>query len=164
MGLFSLLFGNNNVPQYPQIQSIYPQGATLQVRSGKLPTIQADKLVLKAGETCHYVDIAVMVTEKKLRKSQHIGGSFRILKGVTLHTGDTVNEPITEPEFTKGILCITNNRVVFVAKKNGFDKKTECLTAISAYPDGVDLQFGNKTYILLVNDGNLVKKVLDLVL
>ena len=164
MGLFSFLFGNNKVQQPPQIQSIYPHGAVLQVQSGKLPTIQADKLVLKKGEVCHFVDRAVIMTEKRLKKSQHMGGSYHIFKGTTLHVGDTVSEPIYEPEYTQGIFYITNKRTVFVATQNGFDKKVDDITAITPYADGIDLQCGSKTYILFLPDGNLVNTILKLII
>ena len=79
MGLFSFLFGNNYQPhRLPHLQSIYPQGAILKLQAGVLPIINADKLVLDTGEVCHFVDRAVIVTEKKCRESHHVGSSFRV--------------------------------------------------------------------------------------
>ena len=165
MGILSFLFGEGNQqPQPPQIQSIYPQGAILKLQSGVLPTIQADKLILGAGEICHYVDRAIIVTEKKCRQSQHQGGSFRIFSGAYYHTGGTISKPFTEPELTNGIFYITNKRMVFVARKNGFDKEIKKVTAITPYTDGIELQYGNKTYRLLVPDGDVPKHVLDLII
>ena len=165
MGLFSFLFGKktNQQQQFPQIQSIYPQGAILKLQSGVLPTIQADKLILSAGEKCHFVDRAIIVTERKCRHSKRNGGSFRIFSGAYYHTGETVSVPFTEPEYTNGIFYITNKRIVFVAQKNGFDKDIKKLTAITPYSDGIELQCGDKTYRLLVPDGDVPKHVLDLI-
>ena len=165
MGLLSFLFGGgNNQPQKPQIQSIYPQGAVLKLQSGVLPTIQADKIILGKGEACHYVDRAIIVTERKCRQSSHRGGSFRIFSGAYYHVGETDSKPYYEPEFTNGIFYITNKRIVFVAKKNGFDKEIAKLTAITPYSDGIELQYGNKTYRLIVPDGDVPKHVLDLII
>lgn len=165
MGILSFLFGGGNQPpQPPQIQSIYPRGAILKLQSGVLPTIQTDKLVLGIGEICHYVDRAIIVTEKKCRQSQHQGGSFRIFSGAYYHTGGTVSKPFTETELTNGIFYITNKRTIFVSRKNGFDKEIAKLTAITPYSDGIELQYGNKTYRLIVPDGDVPKHVLDLII
>lgn len=164
MGLFSFLFGKNNQRQSPQIQSIYPQGAVLKVQSGILPTIQADKIVLGKGEVCHFIERAIIITEKKIRTTKHVGGSYHFGGGFTMHSGDSVSTPTVEPEYTKGIFYITNQRVVFVATKNGFDKQIKKITAITPYSNGIDLQYGSKTYSLFLPDGDIAKHVLDLIL
>ena len=165
MGLLSYLFGGNSQPQQPpQIISIYPQPAVTKLMAGVLPVVTVDKIILGKGEVCHYVDRAVLMTEKKMRKSQHVGGSYRIFSGSYLHTGDTISEPVSEPDFTKGYFYITNKRTIFVASKNGFDKEIKRITAITPYSNAVDLQFGSKTYILFVPDGNVPKHVFDLLI
>ena len=165
MGLLSYLFGaKNQTQQPPQITSIFPQAAGTKLQAGVLPTVVVDKIILGKGEICHYVDRAVLMTEKKMRKSQHVGGSYRIFSGSYLHTGDTISEPVSEPEFTKGYFYITNKRTIFVAAKNGFDKEIKKLTAVTPYSNAIDLQYGSKTYILFVPDGDVPKHVFDLLI
>lgn len=69
----------------------------------------------------------------------------------------------TETLEFKGILYITNKRVILQCKDNGFDKLHRYLTAIKPYSNGIELQYGNKTYSLIVPDGALVNEVLRLV-
>ena len=85
-------------------------------------------------------------------------------KGYTAHLGHSESVPISEPEYTKGIFYITNERVIFVAKNHGFDKKIKNLTAITPYTDAIGLQFGSKTYNLLLPDGETPKLVLDMLI
>ena len=80
-----------------------------------------------------------------------------------MHTGDSTSVPITEPEYTKGILFITNKRIVFFAEKYGFDQKIEKLSAKKVYSDAITLQFGNKTYGLFVPNGDIPQAVIDLI-
>ena len=63
----------------------------------------------------------------------------------------------------QGILYVTNQRIVFQASEWGFDKMYRYLTAVTPYVDGCEIQFGNKSYNIIVADGNLLNKVLQLV-
>ena len=149
MGLFSYIFGKEPPIQPPVLVSILPPQAAQRIYAGMLPNLQADKLILNSGETCHFVDVAAIITEKKHYESRHDGASFRVFKGFTYHTGDTKSVPVVEPEYTKGILYFTGRRIVFVARKFGFDQKISKLTAVTPYTNGMELQFGNKTFTLL---------------
>ena len=51
-----------------------------------------------------------------------------------------------------------------MATKNGFDKQIKKITAITPYSNGIDLQYGSKTYSLFLPDGDIAKHVLDLIL
>lgn len=164
MGLFSYLFGKEPPIQPPVLVSILPPQAAQRIYAGMLPNLQADKLILNSGETCHFVDVAAIITEKKHYESRHDGASFRVFKGFTYHTGDTKSVPVVEPEYTKGILYFTGRRIVFVARKFGFDQKISKLTAVTPYTNGMELQFGNKTFTLLLPDGITAKAALDLIL
>ena len=63
----------------------------------------------------------------------------------------------------KGILYITNKRVVFQAQQNAFDKQHRYLSSIEPFSNAVVLQYGAKTFELIVPDGVLVNRVLKLV-
>ena len=63
----------------------------------------------------------------------------------------------------RGILYITNQRIVFQAKEWGFDKTYRYLTAITPYSDACEMQFGNKSYCMIVADGSVVNQVLQLI-
>ena len=164
MGFLSALLGIIPPEKPPQLDTIFPFGAVQKVRSGSLPTIQTDKIILSAGEVCHYVDVGAALTEKKRYHRVHSGGSYHMWKGYTAHLGHSESVPITEPEYTKGVFYITNLRVIFVAKNHGFDKRIKNLTAVSPYTDAIGLQFGSKTYNVLLPDGETAKMVLDMLI
>lgn len=74
-------------------------------------------------------------------------------------------KPIEHGELVqhRGILYVTNQRIVFQASEKGFDKTYRYLTAVTPYVDACELQFGSKTYNMYVDDGNLLYEVLQLV-
>lgn len=163
MGILSTLLGYIPPEQPPVLNSIFPAAAAQRIRNGKLPTIQADKIMLAQNEVCHFVEVGAAFTEKKRYQTVRTGGSYRVFKGYTAHLGQSQSVPVSEPEYTKGILYITNQRIVFVASKNGFDKKIKSLTAVTPYTDGIAFQFGSKSYTILLPDGNIANRVIDLI-
>lgn len=164
MGILANIFGYVPPEKEPKLTSIFPPQAAQKIQNGVLPTIQADKLVLVQNEICHFVDIGAAVTERKRYHSIRAGGSYRMFRGYTAHIGQSQSVPVSETVYTKGILYITNKRVIFVAKKNGFDKKLSQLTSISPYSNAIELQFNSKTYTILLADGSIANMVLNLLL
>lgn len=71
-------------------------------------------------------------------------------------------EDITQEE-TKGLVYITDKRVIFVADKNAFDKKLSTLTACVPYSNALKLQFGTKTYTLMVPDGRAMSNTINMI-
>jgi len=98
-------------------------------------------------------------------RSNSSGFSFRVCKGVTYRTGQRRGRPIEETytEKNKGLLYVTNKRIIFVSDKNAFDKKLKSLTAITPYSNAVQLQFSGKTYTVLVPDGGIVSTLVSLI-
>lgn len=162
--MFTQLLANyllhNNKP--PALQSILPTQASSLIYSGQLPDIVSNKLVLKQGEKCRYVEMGAIITQKKYSYRWNSGTSYKSLFGSRRYVGTGESIPAYELEFTKGLLYFTDKRVVFVAAKHSFDKKIDKLSAISEYSDGIILQFGDKAYILLLPDGIVAKAALDL--
>jgi len=150
----------------PDIPAKMPPGAVMEIQSGNLPIMNTTKLLLKRNEKCHYVERAILITEKIVRHTEGSsnGFSFRVCKGVTYRTGKFKGTPVEErfEEQTKGILYITSQRIVFVAEQNGFDKNYKYLTAVTPYTNGIKLQFGNKNYVLYLPDGVVANKVISL--
>lgn len=164
MGFFSKIFGTGGFENdpIPQLQTILPFVAVQKIQSGNLPVLQVDKLILKSGEICHFVDVGAIITDRKHYQSRRRGSSVRIAKGWAVHTGSSTSIPVTTAEVTRGVFYITNQRIVFVAKRHGFSQKLETLTAIVPYNNGVELQFGGKTYPIVLPDGGIAKTVIEL--
>lgn len=163
MGLIKDLFFPKTPAVPPTLTSILPYQAISKIEAGILPFIQADKIVLAKGENCHYVEMGAIITEEKHFESKRDGASYRLFSGCYYHAGESRSDPVYEEVYTKGILFITNKRVVFHASKHGFDQKLAKLTAITPYTNAITLQFGSKTYTLMLPDGELAEKVLKLI-
>ena len=166
MGLFSDLFSQNNSAD-EKIPAIMPAGALEQIRQGIIPTMRTDRIMLSDGEECHFSERAIIVTEKKRRRyvGRSNGFSFRVCRGVTYRTGQNRGTPIEETytEKNKGLLYVTNKRIIFVSDKNAFDKKLKSLTAITPYSNAVQFQFSSKTYTVMVPDGGIINSLISLI-
>ena len=161
MGFLDAIFGNNKPPK---INSILPLAAKNEIRAGRLPILNTDSLFLKRGEKIHYIDKAINLEIKTVKQYRHVGHSTPgLLKGNRWNVG--VAKPIEHSELVqhRGILYVTNQRIVFQSSEKGFDKAYRYLTAITPYVDACELQFGSKTYNMFVEDGNLLYEVLQLV-
>lgn len=164
MGFIKDLFFPKTPATPPLLTSILPHQAVLKIESGILPFIQADKIVLAKGENCHYVEMGAIITEEKHFESKRDGASFRLFDGCYYHAGESRSDPVYEEVYTKGILFITNKRVVFHAPKHSFDQKITKLTAVTPYTNAITMQFGSKIYTVLLPNGELAEKVLSMVL
>ena len=166
MGLFSDLFFKNNSAD-ENIPAIMPAGALDQIRQGIIPTMRTDRIMLSDGEVCHFSERAIIVTEKTRKRyvGRSNGFSFRVCRGVTYRTGQNRGTPIEETytEKNKGLLYVTNKRIIFVSDKNAFDKKLKSLTAITPYSNAVQFQFSSKTYTVMVPDGGIINSLISLI-
>lgn len=154
-------------PTIPTVPSILPDAAKLQISRGQLPMIQPNNLFLKNSEICCYVDRAIY--EKKIvnkrRRHRNRGYSLPGLFGGTrVHVGGGDTEYVDEVKYSpiKGILYITNHRIIFVSSGDGFDRKKADLVAVTPYSNCVELQFSKETLRLFVPDGDLLYTVLRL--
>lgn len=149
------------------ITSILPDIAVNEIINGRLPQINTDTIFLLNGEICHFIDRAIIVKEKKEitgYEGGSTGWSFRVLNGVNYRVGKNKGHPIREivNDKTKGIFYITNIRIIFVAKRNGFDKKIDKITAIVPYSNAISIQIGSDSYTLLMPQSNIAYAALKL--
>ena len=145
------------------MDSILPPAAKDEIMASRLPQINTDKIFLKRGEVCSYIDKAILNIHVKKRMSRHVGHSAPgLFKGTRFHTGVTKPVEYEEIKQQKGILYITNKRVIFQASENSFDKQHRYLSSIAPFSNAVVLQYGEKTFELIVPDGSIVNHVLKL--
>jgi hypothetical protein len=86
-------------------------------------------------------------------------GFFRGQRVILNSSNADINEQTVTEQF-RGILYITDKRVIFQATRNGFEKPHTSLTSIAPYSNAADLQYGSATHSLLVPDGELVYRVM----
>ena len=161
MGLFDAFFRKNKIPE---VTTILPDAAKNEIWAGRLPILNTDNIFLKTGEKIHLIDKAINLEEKHIKEAVHYGHSGPgLFKGTRYSHGYA--KPIEHIEYVehRGILYITNQRIIFQAKEWGFDKTYSYLTAITPYSNAIELQFGNKTYQMIVHDGSTVYQALQLI-
>ena len=161
MGLLDTILGKNKIPP---VISILPLAAKQEIEAGRLPILNTDNLFLKKGEKIHFIDKAINLEVKTEKQYVHIGRSTPgLFKGNRINVGGAKPIESTKLVQHRGILYITNQRIVFQASEGGYDKAYKYLTAITPYADACEIQFGNKTYNMIVADGNLLNQVLQLI-
>lgn len=161
MGLLDVFFRSNTTPT---VGSILPDAAKQEILAGRLPRINTDALFLKKGEYCCYIDKALLLVDKTKKIHKHHGGSAPgLFKGTRANWGTGYTKEYVETQQFKAILYITNQRIVLQCKGQGFDKQYRYLSAIQPYSNGIELQYGNKTYSIVVQDGRIPYAAIKLI-
>lgn len=153
-------------PQTPIITSILPDIAKQEILRRRLPILNTNKIFLKRGENCHYIDKAIYekrtVQKRYVRRNQgySLPGLFR---GMCIRLGGGSTDVVDNVQYEtiKGILYITNQRIIFVGNQNGFDKRIDDLVALTPYSNCVELQLSRDVYKIFVPDGNVIHAVLQ---
>ena len=156
-------------PKTPTVQSILPDAAIQEIMRGRLPILNTNKIFLKGGERCHYIDKAIY--EKKTVKKRYVrhthGTSYRgiLFKDVRHNYGGGTTDVVDNVQYEtfRGILYITNRRIIFQGEQGGFDIKTDDLVAIQPYGNCVELQCGKANYKIFVPNGAVTHAVLQLI-
>ena len=161
------LFGIRLNEDAPQLQSLVPQRITNEIMTGQLPTFRPSGIMLAQNESCHFMDKAALAVKQteKIYQSRRSGGSYKLTKNYTMHSSNSRSKPIEQEwyEFKEGVIFVTNQRIIFVAPENGFEKKIKNLTAVIPYSDAVALQFGSQTITVMLPQAQLMAMVLQMV-
>lgn len=139
-----------------------------QIQAGGLPVLAGVPVILGDGEVAHFFGPArryITKTKAVGRTGSGSGVSVRVAKGVSVRTGGgssrTVYDDVTDA--FAGQVILTNRRIVFLAKQNGFDCKLDAISAITPEGDRLMIQAGSKTYRLAVAQQGHFAKVLEMV-
>ena len=155
-------------PKVPTVQSILPDAAVQEILHGRLPVLNTNRIFLKGGETCHYIDKAIF--EKKITNKRYVrrnnGYSMPgLFNGTRINMGGGHTDVVDNAHYEtyRGIIYLTNQRIIFVGDQNGFDKQLDDLVATTPWSNCIELQFSKETYKLFVPDGNVINSALHLV-
>ena len=165
MGLLDLF---NPQPQTPTVQSIQPAAAVQEIMHGRLPILNSNKIFLKAGETCHYIDKAIY--EKRTVRKRYVRrnngySAPGLFKGTRINFGGGTTDQVDNVTYQtlRGILYITNRRIIFQGEQEGFTLKVDDLVAITPYSNCVEIQTSKAQYRIFVPNGNVTQAVLQLI-
>lgn len=164
MGLFDMF----KAPQTPTVQSILPVAAVQEIMHGRLPILNSNKIFLKAGETCHYIDKAIY--EKRTVRKRYVRrnngySAPGLFKGTRINFGGGTTDQVDNATYQtlRGILYITNRRIIFQGEQEGFTLKVDDLVAITPYSNCVEIQTSKAQYRIFVPNGNVTQAVLQLI-
>ena len=117
MGFLDAVFGQQQT--YPTVGSILPDIAKREIENGRLPRLTTDNIFLKKGEYCCYIDKALLLVEKTTKTYRHVRTSAPgLFKGQRISFGQGKPIEHTETLEFRGILYITNKRVILQCKEN----------------------------------------------
>lgn len=153
---------------FNETSTILTKEAINKIDNGELPHIEVNNLNLGENEFCCYIDKAYTFKDKTITTGytgKSSGVSIRLAKGLTYRTGGHGSQAIRETYRSRnnGYLCITNKRIIFMAAKECFDKEFNKITAIQEYKDGVMIQIGQSSYVIIVKSYKEFMKVYNLV-
>lgn len=131
-----------------------------------LPVVPSSGLLLKEDEFCCLKSAAQNLTIKNVvtgYRNKSAGMNVHIAKGVNIHTGGGKAAPVRGniSQKTNGTFYITNKRVIMVCPKGAFDKPLGSITAIQGGKDGVQIQFGNQNYTILLPNSSYVCAIIE---
>jgi hypothetical protein len=140
------------------------------VNDGRLPDVTSQAtIVLKPGETAHYVVVASLMKEVTLREfrgGSH-GVSIPIVKGVRYRTGSFRGKSVvvgTQLQVAdQGGLWVTSLRVVFVGQRKTLDLPYAKLANLNVFTDGVSFNMSNRQTVPLfkVPNGQVVAAIVN---
>lgn len=165
--MLASFFGIHLNEDPPQLQSLVPQRISNEIMTGTHPKFNPSTVMLGKNEICHFMDKAALAVQKseKIYKSRRNGGSYRVTKNFTIRSGGSTTRPVEQSwyEFKEGVIFVTNERIIFVAPEDGFEKKINNLTAVIPYSDAIALQFGSQTITVMLPQSQLMAMVLKMV-
>jgi len=160
MGLLDFFIGDTT----PTVTSMLPDAARQEILKGRLPHLNTDSIFVKNGEYCCYIDKAVLVEDKVKKISRHGGMSAPgLFKGTRVHFGQGDTKEYIDTQYYKAILYITNKRIILQCKDRGFDKQYRYLSAVKPYSNAIELQYGAKTYTIIVPEGDIPYRVIQII-
>ena len=130
--------------------------------------IKNPSISLKEGEVCFYQGTARSYNVKNVvtgYKSAGLGTSIRVAKGFSIRTGGGGRQAIREDvsEEYDATFYITNMRLILLASKYGFEIKTQDVTSIKNYIDGLEVYSKGKSYMMKSNDIPNILKIINLI-
>lgn len=110
-------------------------------------------VILKKGEEAYLSLPNIRLSEPRavrVSKSGGVGTSYRVGKGLTVHSGTGQSRSVSHEEIMAidtGTFVITNKRLVFVGSKKSVNIDLKKILSINIFKDGISIQRENKQKI-----------------
>lgn len=129
---------------------IYERLQIAKLNDGRLPTVEAPRLMAKRGEVVHLETSAALMKEVTMRefRAGSQGFSFRVAKGVRYRVGSTrgrmVNVGTTIQIADTGLLSVTNQRAVFMGDRKTIDMPYSKIVGMHLFSDAISFSLSNR--------------------
>lgn len=152
-----------DIEQTPKLESVLTQTVKDEIARGGLPVIRTGSIFLEKGETCRYVEPAIFEMKVRVprgttRRRSHGLFHVRRQEGAAAAARDSVVDITFEQ--IQGHLYITDDRVLFEAKTDSWERRIDELLVVKPYLNCVKLQFGKDSYKVFVPDGDITRRLL----
>ena len=150
-------FARRNFENYDELNGNYKAGTILmlgdQTASDKLDEIELHNVSMKlrVDEACYFEGEGISYHTKEIiagyRRSSN-GRSIRIMRGYSIQSSNGYSDVVRQTVRTPypGRLFITNERIVFLAERYGFDIGFDKLSNITIYNKYLEVFAGSKFY------------------
>ena len=161
-------FSHNSIPR-----GKYQAGTILMLgdktASDKLDEIELHNVSmrLRSDEACYFEGIGFSYHSKQVvsgHRHKSYGHSVRIMKGFSTHSSSGRSDTIRKTVNTEyqGRLFITNERIVFLAERYGFDIGFDKLSNITMYNEYFEVFSGSKFYRVHTADCVFIRDLITL--
>jgi hypothetical protein len=144
------------------------------IREGTLPVQNIKDVVLRKGESVHWIEPAKLWEEHVVSRRFEGGSSgvsIRVAKGLSFRVGqsrghyvaDTADVPVSEGNF-----IITNRRLIFQGQAKSFETKLDKLLEMENHLDGIRYSESNKQKRRMLQyyskNGDIIVEILNQVI
>jgi len=137
-----------------------------EVASAPLTPIAVPELGLEKGEVAYYASEAkIFGSHTRTRRVGYSGGpSFRLARGVYWHASSYTSAPVRETYTAVddiGRFVITNERVIFVGRRNSFSWPLSKILSIQRFADGVQVNPVNRRPVVFTTGSQDAGIIID---
>jgi hypothetical protein len=116
-----------------------------EINAGRLGTISRPNILLKKGEIAHLEISAQLMKEARDSRRAYGGFTFRIMRGVYYHVGQS--QPLTSTHLEvsdSGVLTVTSRRVVYAGDRQSLEMLLAKILAMKVFTDGIEFNLSNR--------------------
>ena len=154
-----------------QFNYLKPPLIVARANDGRLGVLANPQVMLKKGEVAHLQASATLLKEVVDRESggTYGGVSFRVAKGVRVHTGAVGGKSIVVGTHLEsadiGLLTVTSQRTIFAGQRQSIEMPHAKLLTLNVFWDGIRFHLSNRTkaprFILTPGWGSAVAAVVN---
>jgi hypothetical protein len=129
---------------------LYTRMQVAKLNDGRLPTVDAPKLMAKSGEVVHLETAAALMKEVAVRewRGGSQGVSFRVAKGVRYRVGSTRGHLVTVGSQLQvadtGFLVVTSQRAAFLGERKTVEMPYSKLLGMNVFSDAISFSISNR--------------------